>query len=72
MVFKLLNSDSNSDEALNVATKTRNLDQKLTEISSKGQKPTINAIAQGFQPSRKALAAPVNKQIHSNLILHSK
>ena len=55
-------SDSDSDSgAANVATKTRNLDQRLTEISSKGQKPTINAIAQGFQPSRTTLAAQVDR-----------
>ncbi len=57
----IFNSDSDSGEASNVVTKTRNLDQKLTEISSKGQKPTVNAIAQGFQPSRQTLATQVNK-----------
>ena len=47
----------------NVATKARNLDHKLTEISSKGQKPTINAIAQGFQPTRQTVSTThVNTQ----------
>ena len=60
IVFKVFHSDSDSDGPLDVATKARNLDQKLTEISSKGQKPAVNAIAQGFQPSRKGLAPPVS------------
>ncbi len=47
--------------AANVATKTRVLDKKLNDISSKGQKPAINAIAQGFRPSHQTLATQVNK-----------
>ncbi|CAF4423577.1 unnamed protein product [Rotaria sp. Silwood2] len=54
-------SDEESQPIPNVATKTQVLDKKLNEISSKGQKPTINAIAQGFQPSHKTLSTKNNK-----------
>ncbi|CAF0861014.1 unnamed protein product [Rotaria sp. Silwood1] len=54
-------SDEESQSRTNVATKTRILDQKLNEISSKGQKPTINALPQGFQPSRTTLSNQNNK-----------
>ncbi|CAF0967731.1 unnamed protein product [Adineta steineri] len=49
-------SDSDNLMEANVATKTRVLDQKLNEISSRGQKTTVGAIAQGFQPSRQTVA----------------
>ncbi|CAF1385251.1 unnamed protein product [Rotaria sordida] len=54
-------SEDDSEIDRNVATKTRVLDQKLTEISAKGQKPTINAISQGFLPSHKTLSTQNNK-----------
>jgi len=60
-LFEIFNSDSDSPGTSNVATKTRVLDHKLTEISSKGQKPTSNAVAQGFQPSHKTFRSQVNK-----------
>lgn len=43
----------------NITEKTRFIEQKLREASIKGQKPSINAIAQGFQPSRESLATQV-------------
>jgi hypothetical protein len=55
----------------NVPAKTKILDQKLTEISSKGQKPTIGAVPQGFQPSHKTLASQVNKYLNK-LIFYLK
>lgn len=56
-------SESESSGAGNVATKARNLDQKLTEISAKGQKPGGNAIAQGFQPTRQTVATRVSVRL---------
>lgn len=44
----------------NIADKKRIIDQKLQQASTAGQKPSVNAIALGFQPSRQALAGQVN------------
>lgn len=64
-------SDSDDPGITNVATKTRVLDQKLNDISSKGQKPTINAIAQGFQPSTRTVASHVNtRKYFISLFIH--
>ncbi|CAF0822227.1 unnamed protein product [Adineta ricciae] len=55
-------SESESLTTGNVATKTRIIDQKLADISSKGHKPTVNAIAQGFQPTRVTVNSRDNKR----------
>jgi hypothetical protein len=47
---------------MSVANKVKIIDRKLTEASAKGQKPSVNAIAQGFQPSRQALAHQVTEK----------
>jgi hypothetical protein len=39
--------------------KKRIIERKLQESNMKGQKPTVNAIAQGFQPSRESLSTKV-------------
>ncbi|CAF4122767.1 unnamed protein product [Rotaria sp. Silwood2] len=60
-------SDSESESALplpsttgpysiTVTEKKRLIEQKLQEASKKGEKPTNNAIPQGFRPSRESLA----------------
>lgn len=46
----------------NITEKKRIIERKLQESNMKGQKPTINAIAQGFQPTRQILAPQVNKR----------
>ena len=46
---------------MNVGDKTRIIQQKLDESKTKGQKPMIGAIAQGFLPSRESLATPVKR-----------
>ena len=43
----------------NVSDKTRIIERKLQEASARGQNPGVGAIAQGFQPSQKALATQV-------------
>ncbi|UJR08525.1 hypothetical protein I4U23_012788 [Adineta vaga] len=53
-------SESESVPKGNVAVKTRIIDQKLSDISSKGQKPGVNAVAQGFQPTRQTVAPRIN------------
>jgi hypothetical protein len=53
----------------NVTEKKRIIERKLQESNMKGQKPTINAIAQGFQPSRESLSTKVKDFIL--LIKHS-
>ena len=45
----------------NVATKVNIIDGKLTDSMAKGHKPTVNAVAQGFQPSRQTLATQVHQ-----------
>ena len=47
----------------NVAAKVNIIDGKLTEAIAKGQKPTVNAVAQGFQPSQPRLATQVNRSL---------
>ncbi|CAF0919113.1 unnamed protein product [Rotaria sordida] len=80
------NSDSESENAvpspstagpysMNVTEKKRLIEQKLHEASKKGEKPTINAIAQGFRPSRESLATQHddddNDQSESFTTLHT-
>ncbi|CAF1261958.1 unnamed protein product [Rotaria sp. Silwood1] len=61
------NSDSESESvvpptsttgpySMTVTEKKRFIEQKLHEASKKGEKPTVNSIAQGFRPSRNSLA----------------
>jgi hypothetical protein len=45
--------------------KTRIIERKLQEANMKGQKPSIDAIAQGFQPSQKSLATQVKLSLSS-------
>jgi len=52
----------------NITEKTRIIERKLQEASTKGQKPTINAIAQGFQPSRTSLAPQNNDDDESETL----
>ncbi|CAF0800499.1 unnamed protein product [Adineta ricciae] len=54
------NSESETEASVPVRTssvtdKKRIIDQKLQESASKGKKPGISAIAQGFQPTRETL-----------------
>lgn len=55
----------------NITEKKRIIEQKLQEASTKGQKPGVSAIAQGFQPSRDSLGTQVNHQSFSFSIPHS-
>ena len=47
--------------SMNVTEKKRIIERKLNASIAKGQKPGINAIAQGFRPSHQSLNAQVNK-----------
>jgi hypothetical protein len=44
-----------------VSEKTRFIERKLQEASTKEQKPGVHGIAQGFQPSHKSLATQVQQ-----------
>jgi hypothetical protein len=52
---------TNGTHSMNVTEKKRIIERKLNESITKGQKPGINAIAQGFRPSHQSLNAQVNK-----------
>jgi len=52
----------------NLNDKRRIIEQKIQESNAKGQKPGLNAIPQGFLPSRESLATQVNRFVNSKSI----
>ena len=50
-----------------VPDKARVIQQKLDQANANGQKPSVNAIAQGFRPSHQSLTNTV--QINSHPIV---